>query len=147
MSESAGMDVKKAFQNTPWRLYSNGSAYLAVSALFTCCFPDMPFSLKCTLLLCYMGIYLLFVLFCLGTVSAIHPQSSYMKTDKQPSRLIIYATDVQKIHSCSDSTATRKMQQVRAALGKQPHHVVTIMEYCDYWGLDYFTTCTFLNLI
>lgn len=64
-----------------------------------------------------------------------------------PSRLVMYNTDIMKVTDCSETTASRKMQQVKDAKGKLQHQEVTIKEYTEYFGLDYTEVCKFLNLI
>jgi hypothetical protein len=64
-----------------------------------------------------------------------------------PSRLVIFAIDVMKIHSCSDSTAGRKIKLTKDFYEKKDHQVLTIKEYCMYWSLEYKDTCKFLNLL
>ena len=64
-----------------------------------------------------------------------------------PSRLIIYTKDVIQIAGCSDSTAMRKLQQVKDVLAKKEYQEVTIKEYCSYYSLDYTEICQFLKLL
>ncbi|RTL56249.1 MAG: hypothetical protein EKK37_17400 [Sphingobacteriales bacterium] len=66
---------------------------------------------------------------------------------KKPSRLDIYLQDVMIISGCSAATASRKIKQVKDALGKKEVQRVTIKEYCDYYGYDYSDILIQLNLI
>lgn len=49
--------------------------------------------------------------------------------------------DIQRLFQCSTSTASDKLGQARAALGKKKlltgrWQPVTRTEFCDYWGID-----------
>lgn len=69
-----------------------------------------------------------------------------MKKSK-PKRLDITSKDVIQIHNCSERTAIRKMEVLKDALAKQPHMVITIEEYCNYYGFDYYTVLLHLDLL
>ena len=79
------------------------------------------------------------------TVSAARPKFNVMQV--QPSRFVIYLSDVMLLHQCSPSTASRKIQSVKDSLGKKQHQLVSIQEYCVFFGLGYVETCSFLKLL
>lgn len=92
----------------------------------------------------YLVAQVFFLIFCImpfpsePKINSMHPT---------PTRLVINTTDIMQINSCSDSTASRKMQQIKDAKGKQAHQEVTIKEYAEYYGLDYKEVCEFLKLV
>lgn len=67
--------------------------------------------------------------------------------EPQPRRLDIFLADIRLISACSDTTASRKLKECRDALGKPDHQVVTIKEYCTYFGYDYTEVLKMLQLI
>ena len=69
------------------------------------------------------------------------------KNEKQPTRLVIFIQDVMKMHSCSASTASRRIKEVKDHLSKLDHQLVTIKEYCEYFAFPYLETCEFLKLM
>ncbi len=77
-----------------------------------------------------------------------NPKINSMQVNQStPSRLIIYTKDVVQIAGCSDSTAMRKLHQVKDVLAKKEYQEVTIKEYCAYYSLDYMEICQFLKLL
>lgn len=69
--------------------------------------------------------------------------------DKEPtpSRIDIFNADVIRISGCSESTATRKINECRDAFAKLPHQKITIREYCHYYGYDYIEILKLLQLV
>lgn len=65
----------------------------------------------------------------------------------QPSRLVIYASDIRLLTGCSKSTSQRQMERIKKDLGKQSHQYLTIEEYCTAMGLDYQKTLQQLKLL
>ena len=49
-----------------------------------------------------------------------------------PTRMVIYAKDVQRITGCSGRTARRLLQRIREKTGKSKSEFITIEEFCDY---------------
>lgn len=121
---------------------------LAVSVIIAYCLLQSRFAIFFFAVLVFTAIYLLYIV-TQGTPVSVSSKFPYMpsQNEKQPSRLVIYANDVMRIHTCSDSTAARKIKEVKDHLEKRDHQVITIAEYCDYWGLDYLQTCYFLNVM
>ncbi len=62
-------------------------------------------------------------------------------------RLQIVSKDVQQLFDCSDDAARRKIVQAREALGKHDHQVVTLKEFCEYWGLPFEEVLQQLKLV
>ncbi len=101
-------------------------------------------------------VFLLFLLCFLinrfsGCKPVLNPQptlnSAYNMSAIKTTRLHITLKDICRIHDCSDATASRKIRTIRDALGKAKQHVITVQEYCNYFGLDYETTLKHLNLV
>jgi hypothetical protein len=49
-----------------------------------------------------------------------------------PTRMVIYAKDVQRITGCSGRTARRLLQRIREKFGKSKSEFITIEEFCNY---------------
>lgn len=153
MPLTSPINTTQAFKNAvyypSWKLSTGALHIVAVSAMFPLCFLQCHFLVKFAISFALLLFLLFFLLYTADTVSATSPKIQYMPnaSGNHPSRLIIYASDVKKIHNCSDSTASRKLQLVKETFGKKEHHEVTVKEYCDYWGLAFVETCQFLNLL
>ena len=57
----------------------------------------------------------------------------------------IRTADVMKLEQCSGGNATRKMNQIRNALGKRKGKPVTIREYCEYNEIEEVDVKSFLQ--
>ena len=55
---------------------------------------------------------------------------------KKP-RLVITPADVKSLLTCSHATATRKLIFARQVFGKQKHQLISIKEFCNFYGLDF----------
>jgi hypothetical protein len=140
--------LKNALKTYPLYISTAKRTILAVSALFLCCFGHWQFSLITILSVALLANTLFFLGNFLHPVSVTYPKTTYMPSaQKNPMRLLIYPADIMSLHNCSDSTAARKLKLVRQFLDKKEHQVVSIKEYCDYWGLDYEESCQFLKLL
>jgi len=53
-----------------------------------------------------------------------------------PTRIIIYAKDVENITGRKNRTACTLLQNIRRACGKAKHQYITIREFCNYMGID-----------
>lgn len=65
----------------------------------------------------------------------------------QPRRLDLFIADVRMISDCSDATASRKIKECKDAIGKKEWQVLTIKEYCTYFGYEYQEVLQILKLI
>lgn len=79
------------------------------------------------------------------TGTALTPNKTSMQP--QPKRIIIFTADVMKIYECSESTASRKLNQCRFALAKLKHQSISIKEFCEYFSLNYADVCQQLKLV
>ncbi len=133
---------------SPWRLYSRCRNISSVSALFLPCFFLSSFLAKLIVAAAFL-LFLLFFLLHKNSADSFTCKIPFMLPEncKQPSRLIIFSSDVMSIHSCHSSTASRKIQLVKSSLQKKEHQQVSIKEYCDYWGLEYEDTLKFLKVL
>jgi len=128
----------------------NGWPYtVAVSALLLAyyCYPS--FLVKCFASIAFLLFYLLHTLQSLTPVSFTQqnlPVMTQTTPERLPQRLVIFPYDVTAIHSCSKSTAGRKLKEAREYHQKQDHQLLTIAEYCNYFDLDYNEIITFLKL-
>lgn len=52
-------------------------------------------------------------------------------------RLCIYPKDVQRITGKSERYSRDLINKIKTALGKQPHQVLSVEEFCTYIGLNY----------
>ena len=55
---------------------------------------------------------------------------------KIPLRVVLYPKDVENITGRRGRTARKLLQKIREALGKQPHELITIKEFCLFTGID-----------
>jgi hypothetical protein len=55
---------------------------------------------------------------------------------KGTSRIVIYPKDVEILTGKKNRTACTTLQNIRKALGKAKHQVITITEFCCYMGMD-----------
>ena len=53
------------------------------------------------------------------------------------SRLVIETKDVQVITGKNEKTCRNMIQLCKDAMGKARHQLVTIKEFCSYFGLNY----------
>lgn len=53
-----------------------------------------------------------------------------------PNRIVIYAKDVMNITGRSERTARKILQQIRQASGKKRGDMVTVVEFCQYTGIN-----------
>ncbi|MDT8347743.1 MAG: hypothetical protein RQ756_08060 [Flavobacteriaceae bacterium] len=60
-------------------------------------------------------------------------------------REVIEARDVEVMLDKHKRTAYRVLAKVRKALGKTKDQVITIKEYCEYYGYDYVDIYTKIN--
>ncbi|OGS69039.1 MAG: hypothetical protein A3F91_00265 [Flavobacteria bacterium RIFCSPLOWO2_12_FULL_35_11] len=51
-------------------------------------------------------------------------------------RIVMYPSDVLLLTNKSESYARRVIQNLKRSLNKEKHQIVTIKEYCQYYGLD-----------
>lgn len=51
-------------------------------------------------------------------------------------RIVLTAKDLVILTGCSDRSAQRTLKEMRDALGKPDHAVITIQEYCNYNMID-----------
>ena len=51
------------------------------------------------------------------------------------SRLIIYPKDVSAITGKNYRTSWLLLHKIKTYYGKESHHVVTVLEFCEYMGL------------
>lgn len=105
-----------------------------------------------------VNLLLLTALAVLFTVAGSSPASAhsapiplnrpYMSENQlQPRRLDLFNADVQLISGCSQNTASRKIREAKDGLGKKEWQIVTIREYCDYFGYDYLEVLKLLKLL
>lgn len=67
-------------------------------------------------------------------------------SEVQPRRMDIFLADIRTISGCSDATASRKMKECKEALGKKEWQVLTIKEYCYYFGYEFTDVIKLLKL-
>ncbi len=53
-----------------------------------------------------------------------------------PTRIVIYAKDVQNITGRSERTSRKILQQIRKATGKKQGDMITVVEFCRFTGID-----------
>jgi transcriptional antiterminator len=51
-------------------------------------------------------------------------------------RQVIHTADIVAILGVSKRTAQRKIRAIREYFKKQPHHLITVDEFCYYCGVD-----------
>ncbi len=51
-------------------------------------------------------------------------------------RICIYPKDIQCLTGKSERYGRKVIQAIKSKLGKEPHQLVTIKEFCDYTGLN-----------
>ncbi|HEY9220435.1 MAG TPA: hypothetical protein VIO43_02540 [Lutibacter sp.] len=51
-------------------------------------------------------------------------------------RIIIYPSDVQLLTNKSETYARRAIQNLKKSLNREKHQVVTIKEFCHYFGYN-----------
>lgn len=61
-----------------------------------------------------------------------------------PKRVVIYVRDVRNITGRSESGARALLQKIREELGKKPNQCITIMEFCEYTGIEEETVREFM---
>jgi len=49
--------------------------------------------------------------------------------------MVIHTKDVRRITGTTDRTARRLMAAIRKKLGKEKHQMITVGEFCQYFGL------------
>lgn len=59
-----------------------------------------------------------------------------MENTNRNFRIAIYPKDVALITGKSLKSANRLTSKIRADLGKEPHQILTVSEFCKYMGLD-----------
>jgi len=64
-----------------------------------------------------------------------------MKTN----RIIIYPKDVQRITGKSDRYGRMLLKKIRQQFLKEPHHFVSVDEFCQFTGLELEKVTRFLN--
>jgi len=50
--------------------------------------------------------------------------------------MVMYTKDVAYIINKSERAARRLMNDIRRALGKERHHLISVREFCNYTGLS-----------
>ena len=50
-------------------------------------------------------------------------------------RLCIYPKDIQRITGKSERYGRKLLSQIKAHYNKQPHQLISIIEFCEYTGL------------
>lgn len=53
-----------------------------------------------------------------------------------PSRIVIYAQDIENITGRSARGARLLLQKIKQAYGKKPQQLLTVAEFCEYTGLE-----------
>ncbi|RBL91010.1 hypothetical protein DF182_28815 [Chitinophaga flava] len=61
-----------------------------------------------------------------------------------PNRILIYAKDVMNITGRSERTARKILQQIRQAKGKKKGDMITVVEFCQFTGIDQQQVADFL---
>ncbi|MBN8641218.1 MAG: hypothetical protein J0L86_05330 [Flavobacteriales bacterium] len=61
-------------------------------------------------------------------------------------RMCIYTHDIQRITDKTERQCRNIYNDIKVFYKKQKHQVITIYEFCDYMGLDYNKTISFLKL-
>ena len=61
-----------------------------------------------------------------------------------PNRIVIYAKDVMNITGRSERTARKILQQIRQATGKKRGDMTTVVEFCQFTGIDQHLVMDFL---
>jgi len=62
-----------------------------------------------------------------------------------PSRIVIYAKDIENITGRSERTARQLLQRIRKANGKKKEEFVTVKEFCQFTGLKTEEVAIFLE--
>ena len=60
-------------------------------------------------------------------------------------RIIIYPKDIQRITGKSDRYGRPLLSRIRCRYHKEPHHFVTLDEFCTFTGLPSEQVVPFLN--
>ena len=61
-------------------------------------------------------------------------------------RMAISAKDIQIIEGKSDRFGRKRILEIKKALNKEPHQLITIDEYAIYMGIDVNQVLLFLNI-
>ncbi len=69
-----------------------------------------------------------------------------MKSTSRNLRSAIYPKDIAIITGKSSKSASRIIAKIRADLGKEPNHILTVKEFCNYSGLNLDDILDTLNL-
>jgi len=60
-------------------------------------------------------------------------------------RLVITSADIKILLGCSQATAYRKLIFIHQCLGKQKQQLISIKEFCEFYGFDFNEACLKLN--
>lgn len=60
-------------------------------------------------------------------------------------RIIVYPKDIQRITGKSDRYGRHLLARIRNRYQKEPHHFVTLTEFCSFTGLPSEQVAPFLN--
>lgn len=52
-----------------------------------------------------------------------------------PARIVVYPKDVENITGRRERSARKLLQNIRQALGKQPHEFITVQEFSAFTGI------------
>jgi hypothetical protein len=127
-----------------WALSFSVALLPFITALLACCLftgQNWPYYSTSKALCCFYTVCLLPLAF---SLFLLNPKNTIMLP--KPQRMVIYYNDVMALYGCSATTAGRKIQTLKDALGKKINQAVTIQEFCSYYGFDYAETLTFLKL-
>ncbi len=69
-----------------------------------------------------------------------------MKSTSRNLRSAIYPKDVAIITGKSSKSASQIIAKIRSDLGKEPNHILTVKEFCNYSGLNLDDILDTLNL-
>ena len=64
---------------------------------------------------------------------------------KMPKRFIIYPRDIANFTGKSEWTARRLLIKLRLVLGKNEYELVSVQEFCEFYGVDEEMVNEFLN--
>ena len=60
-------------------------------------------------------------------------------------RLCIYPKDIQRITGKSERYGRKLLSQIKSHYKKEPHQLVSIIEFCEYTGLNYSDILHYFN--
>lgn len=56
-------------------------------------------------------------------------------------KVIITTGDVQNVIGIGDRQARNIISKIKAHLKKEKHQIITVQEFCDYYGIQYDEIC------